>query len=116
MSRSGYDVLSCQCAARCSPTLRQILGHHHPEIDLIICDAQGLDTLVELIPIGGNGNLSVPIVLLKAETYWHSKGVLRAPRTCLYVGDMESDKEAAEAAEIDFMWASEFFEKVENYV
>lgn len=29
----------------------------------------------------------------------------------LYVGDMESDKEAAVAAGVDFMWADEFFER-----
>lgn len=31
------------------------------------------------------------------------------PSGTLYVGDMESDRLAAEAARVDFMWASEFF-------
>lgn len=51
-----------------------------------------------------------PKLLLDAEMYWHSHGVIHAPNTCLYVGDMESDEEAAKAAGIDFMYAKEFFD------
>jgi len=50
-----------------------------------------------------------PKMLLDAEMFWHSRGVLHAPHTCLYVGDWKTDQEAAEAADIDFMWAKDFF-------
>lgn len=51
-----------------------------------------------------------PGMLLNAENYWYSQAYLHGPGECLYVGDMESDREAAEAAGIDFMWTHEFFE------
>jgi D-glycero-D-manno-heptose 1,7-bisphosphate phosphatase len=50
-----------------------------------------------------------PQMLLKAEMFWHNKGILHAPRTCVYIGDMESDEQAANAAEIDFIYAKDFF-------
>lgn len=37
-----------------------------------------------------------------------------APSHTLYVGDMESDRLAAEAAGVDFMWAEDFFKEVQG--
>ena len=50
-----------------------------------------------------------PELLHKAETFWHSRGLLHGPADCVYIGDMESDRQAAEAAKIDFIWAGDFF-------
>lgn len=45
-----------------------------------------------------------PLMLFRAMEHAHCK-----PAETLYVGDMDSDCEAAERAGIDFMWAWEFF-------
>lgn len=45
-----------------------------------------------------------PLMLYKAMESAHCK-----PAETLYVGDMSSDREAAERAGVDFMWAHDFF-------
>lgn len=45
-----------------------------------------------------------PLMLYKAMESAHCK-----PAETLYVGDMESDREAAQRAGVDFLWAWEFF-------
>jgi D-glycero-D-manno-heptose 1,7-bisphosphate phosphatase len=50
-----------------------------------------------------------PGMLIKAETWWYSRGLLHGPGQCLFVGDMDSDREAAERAGIVFCWAKDFF-------
>lgn len=50
-----------------------------------------------------------PMMLLDAARYWLDKGAGTSIRQCLYVGDMDSDLEAAVAADIDFIWAKDFF-------
>ena len=46
-----------------------------------------------------------PGMLIDLMNYWKV-----GPKNTLFVGDMESDKQTAENAECDFMWAKEFFD------
>lgn len=50
-----------------------------------------------------------PVMLEAVQMPMHSQGFLHGPDQVLYVGDMESDREAAERAKIDFCWAKDFF-------
>lgn len=45
-----------------------------------------------------------PLMLYRAMEHAHVR-----PMDALYVGDMESDREAAQRAGVDFLWAWEFF-------
>lgn len=48
-------------------------------------------------------------LLVQAETFWHSQGLLHGPGQCVYIGDQPTDQAAAQNAGIDFLWAHEFF-------
>lgn len=45
-----------------------------------------------------------PLMLIRLMRVWHT-----SPWQTLFVGDMESDRLAAKAAGVDFMWAKDFF-------
>jgi D-glycero-D-manno-heptose 1,7-bisphosphate phosphatase len=50
-----------------------------------------------------------PAMLLAIEMFWHSQGRVHGPGECLYIGDQDSDREAAERAGFDFCWSADFF-------
>ncbi len=49
------------------------------------------------------------LLLEQAQMPWHSQGMLHGPEGVLYVGDQNSDWQAAATAGIDFCWAPDFF-------
>lgn len=49
------------------------------------------------------------LLLEQAQMPWHARGVLHGPDGVLYVGDQDSDFQAAATAGIDFCWATDFF-------
>lgn len=50
-----------------------------------------------------------PTMLTVIEMFYYSHAVLHGPGGLLYVGDQDSDREAALAAGVDFAWAQDFF-------
>jgi D-glycero-D-manno-heptose 1,7-bisphosphate phosphatase len=74
-------------------------GYFPPVGSIVICP-HGVND-------GCNCRKPAPGMLQKIMRYWGC-----SPKDTLYVGDMESDRQAAINAGCDFQWASEFFGKV----
>ena len=49
------------------------------------------------------------LLLEQAQMPWHRHAILHGPDGVLYVGDQDSDWQAATTAGIDFCWATDFF-------
>lgn len=49
------------------------------------------------------------LLLEQAQMPWHRQGLLHGPNGVLYVGDQDSDWQAACTAGIDFCWSVDFF-------
>lgn len=50
-----------------------------------------------------------PLLLEHAQTRWHSLGLLDGPEQALFIGDQDTDREAAARAGIAFCWSKDFF-------